>query len=121
MKTRSGILALSRVSATTGKDSPRYLALSASARVAASLAAPGLDALADRDGCYADDLVRDGLELTFVSAHRPLQAYTEAIAEADLLIERIREAALPERAITRSRHRRWQRVPLFLHVRALKP
>lgn len=70
---------------------------------------------------YADNVVRDGLEVTFVSAHRPLQAYTEAIAEAGLLIERLREPALPELAITRPLSRRWQRVPLFLHVRALKP
>lgn len=69
---------------------------------------------------YADNLIRDGLELTFVSAHRPLQAYSEAIAEAGLLIERLREPAVPERAITRPLSRRWQRVPLFLHVRALK-
>ncbi|MGI8479595.1 MAG: hypothetical protein ACR2M2_07030 [Gaiellaceae bacterium] len=29
---------------------------------------------------YADDLARDGLEITFVSAHRPLEAYTEALS-----------------------------------------
>jgi len=70
---------------------------------------------------YADDVVRDGLEITFVSAHRPLQAYTEAIAGAGLLIERLREPAVPERAIAKLRARRWRRLPLFLHVRALKP
>ena len=70
---------------------------------------------------YADDVARDGLEISFVSAHRPLQAYTEALSEAGLVIERLREPAVPESAISRPRSRRWQRVPLFLHLRAIKP
>ena len=70
---------------------------------------------------YEDNLVRDGLEMTFVSAHRPLHAYTDAISDAGLLIERLREPAAPEHAITRARSRRWQRLPMFLHLRALKP
>lgn len=70
---------------------------------------------------YADEITRDGLEITFVSAHRPLQAYTEALSEAGLVIERLREPAVPEFTISRPRSRRWQRVPLFLHLRALKP
>jgi SAM-dependent methyltransferase len=70
---------------------------------------------------YEDNLVRDGLEMTFVSAHRPLHAFTDAINDAGLLIERLREPAAPEHAITRARSRRWQRLPMFLHLRALKP
>jgi len=70
---------------------------------------------------YEDDLARGGLEMTFVSAHRPLQAYTEAINGAGLLIDRLREVSPPERAVTRPSSRRWQRLPLFLHLRALKP
>jgi SAM-dependent methyltransferase len=70
---------------------------------------------------YHDNIVRGGLEMDFVSAHRPLQAYTEALAGVGFLIERLREPALPEYAIKTPRHRRWQRLPLFLHMRALKP
>jgi len=70
---------------------------------------------------YADEIVRDGLEITFVSAHRPLQAYVEALSEAGFLVERLREPAVPESAIVALRSRRWQRIPLFLHVRAVKP
>ena len=70
---------------------------------------------------YADDIVRDGLQMTFVSAHRPLQAYVDALADAGLLLERLRETDVPASAITRPRSARWQRLPLFLHVRALKP
>ena len=70
---------------------------------------------------YADNVVRDGLEITFVSAHRPLQAYTDAVNNAGLLIERLREPLVPEYAITRPTGRRWQRLPEFLHVCAFKP
>ncbi|MBM2821495.1 MAG: class SAM-dependent methyltransferase [Thermoleophilia bacterium] len=69
---------------------------------------------------YVDNLVRDGLEITFVSAHRPLQAYADALVEAALVIERLRETDVPEHSMQTPRDRRWQRLPLFLHVRALK-
>jgi SAM-dependent methyltransferase len=69
---------------------------------------------------YADHLFRDGLPMTFVSVHRPLATYTEALAEAGFLIERVREPALPERIITSPHQHRWRRIPLFLHVRAVK-
>lgn len=69
---------------------------------------------------YADDIARDGLEIEFVSCHRPLQAYTEALTRAGLVIERLREPALPEHGLTRAHSGRWQRIPLFLHMRALK-
>jgi hypothetical protein len=59
--------------------------------------------------------------MEFVSAHRPLEAYTEALANAGLLIERLREPALPDHAIAKPRGRRWQRLPIFLQIRALKP
>jgi SAM-dependent methyltransferase len=71
--------------------------------------------------CYQDDLARSGLAMQFVSAHRPLEAYAEALADAGFLIERLREPAVPEAAVRRPRARRWQRLPLFLHVRAVKP
>ena len=67
---------------------------------------------------YVDSLRRDGLEVTFASVHRPLQAYADALADAGLLIERVREPAVPEPV--RTAQRRWQRLPLFLHVRAVK-
>jgi SAM-dependent methyltransferase len=70
---------------------------------------------------YADELERGGLAMTFTSAHRPLEAYTEALAGAGLLIERLREPPVPEHALAKPSTRRWQRLPLFLHVRALKP
>ena len=68
---------------------------------------------------YEDSVVRDGLDVTFVSAHRPLQAYTDAITDVGMQIERLHEPALPEAAITRPYARRWRRLPMFLHLRAI--
>ena len=70
---------------------------------------------------YRDEIEREGLEMTFVSDHRRLEAYADALAEAGLLIERLREPAIAESAIVHARSRRWQRVPLFLNARAVKP
>ena len=62
----------------------------------------------------ADTCERDGYTMTFHSWHRPLQAYTEALADAGFLIERIREVSDPNPAD------KWHKIPLFLHVRALR-
>jgi SAM-dependent methyltransferase len=70
---------------------------------------------------YAETFARDGLEMTFTSVHRPLEAFTEALAGSGFVIERLREPALPTHAIRTGRSARWQRFPLFLHLRAVKP
>ena len=67
---------------------------------------------------YTDTLVRDGLSVTFVSAHRPISTYTEQLAEAGFLIERLIETRVPGEAVTLAHQNRWQRIPLFLHLRA---
>jgi SAM-dependent methyltransferase len=69
---------------------------------------------------YADEVERDGLEMTFVSAHRPLEAYTEALAAAGFLIERLREPAMPAHAVTQPSRARWRRFPMFLHLRCVR-
>ena len=43
-----------------------------------------------------------------------------ALADSGMLVERLRETDVPDSGIVRPRSRRWQRIPLFLHVRALK-
>jgi SAM-dependent methyltransferase len=70
---------------------------------------------------YVDEHLDDGLEMTFVSIHRPLQAFADALSRAGLHVERLREVGVPDGAVAVERARRWQRVPLFLHLRALKP
>lgn len=65
---------------------------------------------------YSDTVERDGLRMTFTSFHRPLQAYANALEEAGLLIERLVE--VPDS--TDPPGDRWQRMPLFLHLRVRK-
>jgi SAM-dependent methyltransferase len=69
---------------------------------------------------YADTIVRDGLTMTFVSAHRPISTYTETLSDAGFLIEHLRETRVPAESITLAHQGRWQRLPLFLHLRAIK-
>jgi SAM-dependent methyltransferase len=66
---------------------------------------------------YSDDVERDGLQMTFTSIHRPLEVYVAALNAAGLQIEAIRE--IPDTSDPPVA--RWRRIPLFLHIRALKP
>jgi SAM-dependent methyltransferase len=70
---------------------------------------------------YSDAIERDGLSMTFHSQHRPLEAYFMALEEAGFLVEALREPGVPDHAISSPAGRRWQRLPLFLHVRARRP
>jgi SAM-dependent methyltransferase len=65
---------------------------------------------------------KDGFRLTFHSEHRPLESYTRALAAAGLLTEAIREVGVPEHLVTSNpADDHWRRIPLFLHLRAVKP
>jgi hypothetical protein len=49
-------------------------------------------------------------------------AYIRAVEAAGLLTEAIREVGAPGHVVARDpAARRWQRIPLFLHLRAIKP
>lgn len=65
---------------------------------------------------YAEPVERDGLHMTFTSRHRPVEAYFAALESASLLVERLVE--VPD--TTAPPGDRWQRIPLFLHFRAVK-
>jgi SAM-dependent methyltransferase len=67
---------------------------------------------------YSDTVERDGLSMTFHSQHRPIESYFLALEEAGLLVEALREPRVPDHAVSSGRGRRWQRLPLFLHLRA---
>jgi ubiquinone/menaquinone biosynthesis C-methylase UbiE len=69
---------------------------------------------------YSDNLERDGLEMTFHSEHRPLETYSRALEESGFLIEAIREHPVPDSADHSARSKRWRRLPLFLHIKAVK-
>jgi SAM-dependent methyltransferase len=57
---------------------------------------------------------RDGLEMTFLDAHRPLEEYFRALESAGLPVEALRDIADTSDAPAS----RWRRIPLFLHLRA---
>jgi SAM-dependent methyltransferase len=59
---------------------------------------------------------RDGLEMTFLDAHRPLEDYFRALERAGLVVDRLREL----RDDGDPDNSRWQRLPLFLHIRAVR-
>jgi len=56
--------------------------------------------------------------ITYLSQHRPIESYFLALEEAGLLVEALREPRVPDYAVISGRDRRWQRLPLFLHLRA---
>jgi SAM-dependent methyltransferase len=65
---------------------------------------------------------RDGLQMHFTGWRYPLEAYARALEDAGLLIDRLREPPAPASALTtRPGYERWQRLPNFLHLRAVKP
>ena len=56
---------------------------------------------------------KDGLRMVFESVHRPLEDYFAALEGAGLLTETVREPP-------RGNGGRWDRLPLFLDVRAVR-
>ena len=62
---------------------------------------------------FVDVVERDGLRMAFNQGHWPLQDYFGALEAAGLLTEAVREPRPGGES-------RWNRVPLFLHVRAFK-
>jgi SAM-dependent methyltransferase len=66
---------------------------------------------------YVDVFERDGLTMTFASVHRSLERVARAIFATGLLIDHVAEP--PD--TSRPPGDRWRRVPLFLHLGAVKP
>jgi ubiquinone/menaquinone biosynthesis C-methylase UbiE len=65
----------------------------------------------------SDTFERDGLTMTFTSQHRSLERIARAILDAGLLIDHLAE--VPDLADPPGSP--WRRLPLFLHLGALKP
>jgi SAM-dependent methyltransferase len=61
-----------------------------------------------------DEVARDGLAIRFMFEHRPVDRYARALEDAGFVIERLREVT----GGTDVQGARWERIPLFLHVRA---
>jgi SAM-dependent methyltransferase len=64
---------------------------------------------------------RDGLQMTFHGWAYGLEEYARALEDAGFVIERLREpSASDDASALRLAYRRWQRVPMFLQLRAVK-
>jgi ubiquinone/menaquinone biosynthesis C-methylase UbiE len=61
-----------------------------------------------------DEVTRDGLSIRFIFEHRPIDRYARALEDAGFVIERFREVTGGIDFLSG----RWDRIPLFLHVRA---
>jgi SAM-dependent methyltransferase len=61
---------------------------------------------------YSELMERDGLTMTFHSAHYSLEYYSRVLEDAGFGIEALREVGEDDPAD------RWSRLPLFLHIRA---
>jgi SAM-dependent methyltransferase len=61
---------------------------------------------------YRDEVERNGLPMTFVSDHRPIEAYSRALESAGFVVEALREVTSDDP------RDHWARMPMFLHVRA---
>ena len=77
-------------------------------------------------GSYFDErrveLVSDrgGIRIDFASLHRPLDAWARALHDAGFAIEALREHPYPRELWKHEFTERWARIPLFLHVRAVR-
>jgi SAM-dependent methyltransferase len=63
---------------------------------------------------YVEMVERAGLAMTFTSDHRSLEGWLRPLTDAGFLVDAVREVYAPDEP-------RWSRVPLFLHLRAVKP
>lgn len=68
------------------------------------------------------DLISDrgGIRIDFASLHRPLDAWTRALRESGFAIKALREHPYPRELWKDEAAERWARIPLFLHVRAVR-
>ena len=70
---------------------------------------------------FHETFEREGLTMTFHGNCYPLGAYARALEDAGFSIERMREPAATEEAVAaRAGLLNWQRLPMFLHIRAVK-
>ena len=64
---------------------------------------------------------RGGRQMTFHSEHRAMETYSRALEAAGMPIEAIREVGSTDELVARDpAEHRWMRVPLFLHMRAVR-
>jgi ubiquinone/menaquinone biosynthesis C-methylase UbiE len=70
---------------------------------------------------YQDVIEREGLRMTFNSRHWPLEAYFRALQGSGFVVEALKEPTENAESVgERVARARWQRLPLFLDLRARK-
>ena len=70
---------------------------------------------------YSMPMEREGMEMTFNSMHHSIDRYSRCLEEAGFLIQALREHPVPAKVIIESgRYIGWSRLPLFLHIKAVK-
>jgi len=70
---------------------------------------------------YEGHFEKNGLQMTFRGWMHALEDYWRALETAGFAVERLREPAASDDAVDRQpSYRRWQRLPLFLQLRAAK-
>ena len=70
---------------------------------------------------YVDESQGGEYHMRFAGTHRPLEAYFDALERHGLLTERVREVSDEDPSLTLQPGQRYRGVPLFLHLRAVKP
>ena len=63
---------------------------------------------------FSDRIERDGLVMTFNGEHRPLAAYFAALRASHFVIDDLREVTAEDP------DDRWSRIPMFLHLSAVR-
>lgn len=69
---------------------------------------------------FKETFERDGIQMTYHGWCYPLEAYFQAFEKAGLLVDKLREPAVPS-TLEDPAEERWRRLPNFLHLRAVKP
>jgi len=71
---------------------------------------------------FEETFARDGLEITFRGWCYPVDEYFRAFEQAGLAVELLREPPIGDEEVRRDpADRRWQRIPAFLYLRAVRP
>jgi SAM-dependent methyltransferase len=63
---------------------------------------------------YEDSVEREGMFMTFHSAHRPLAGYFAALRNSGFVVYDLREVTVDDT------EDRWSRIPMFMHLAALR-
>jgi SAM-dependent methyltransferase/GNAT superfamily N-acetyltransferase len=73
-------------------------------------------------GFFDETVQRAGLTMRFRGLTHSIESYARALEDAGLVIERLREPAQRDDVVaSEPAEARWQRIPNFLFIRALKP